>query len=83
MSHAKKLDFPFNDVVREATAAINRGMTVYQKFTCAKCGSRQTMTEPNVFFQFGKCERCGFETDLVMLGCNYAAVVSLIPITGP
>lgn len=64
-------DYPFNDVVDTAGDLINRGYTVYQKFTCEKCGQRLTMDEPNKFFISGTCDKCGHETDIQKHGCNY------------
>jgi hypothetical protein len=50
---------------------MEQGHTIYQKFTCYRCGSRQTMAEPNVLFHEGKCEECGAITNLLVSGCNY------------
>jgi rRNA maturation protein Nop10 len=70
-------DFPFDDVAREAVAWMKKGHTIFQKFTCARCGSRQTMSEPNRFFMRGRCEQCGSETDILRRGCNYAVICSV------
>ena len=64
-------DHPFYDVAAEASAWLRLGHTVHQKFTCARCGTRQTMAIPNVFFERGQCEECGYETNIVARGCNY------------
>lgn len=45
-----------------------KGHTVWQKFTCAKCGSRQTMEEPNACHVAGRCEECNHRTDLIETG---------------
>jgi Zn finger protein HypA/HybF involved in hydrogenase expression len=66
-----KLDFPFMDVVQGAQDAMMAGATIYQKFTCFHCGSRQTMSEPNKMFIHGICEECGKETNIKLRGCNY------------
>jgi transcription elongation factor Elf1 len=64
-------DHPFYECVDAASALIEKGADVYQKFTCAKCGSRQTMEEKNKFFKTGRCEECGHVTDVESQGCNY------------
>jgi len=46
----------------------------YQKFTCEKCGSRQTIDEPNTFYTSGSCEECKHITDIAKRGCNYMMV---------
>lgn len=48
--------------------------SVFQKFTCASCGSRQTMAMANAFYTTGECEACGAMTDIRAKGCNFAAV---------
>lgn len=67
-------DYPFYDVFTEAERLVREGHTVHQKFTCASCGSRQTMEEANVFHKLGKCEECGHTTDIEAQGCNYMAM---------
>ena len=69
-----RVDYPFYEVVKTAKELINEGATIYQKFTCCKCGSRQGMDVPNTFFKKGKCEECGWETNLIIAGCNYMVV---------
>ena len=56
--------YPFDEVVREAGRRISRGVTVFQQFACARCGSKQTMDEPNMFYIGGRCEECGALTDI-------------------
>lgn len=65
------MNHPFFEVAAEAKKHIDAGNTVWQKFTCTGCGSRQTMEEPNKFFTTGQCEECGHVTDIVATGCNY------------
>jgi hypothetical protein len=67
---------PFDEVVCEAEGRISRGVTVYQQFACARCGSKQTMDEPNVFYTGGRCEECGAETDIRADGCNYLVILT-------
>lgn len=69
-------DYPFAEVALDAQEKMRAGHTVHQKFTCRFCGARQTMAEPNQFFAKGKCEECGAETDLIVMGCNYVLVAS-------
>lgn len=72
-----QLDHPFYEVARQGAQYIESGRTVHQKFTCAKCGSRQTMGQPNMFFIKGTCEECKHETNLVLAGCNFVVVLDL------
>ena len=67
---------PFGEVVRLADEQIAKGATVYQKFTCAGCGTRQTMEKANVFYTEGRCEECGTITDLQETGCGFLLMLS-------
>jgi len=49
---------------------------VHQQFSCARCGSKQTMDTPNVFYTGGRCEECGTETDIRADGCNYMVILT-------
>src|SRR5258705_13884031 len=62
------LDHPFYEVANLATKHILAGHSIHQKFTCRRCGSRQTVAEPNKIFEKGECEECGCVTDLVVNG---------------
>jgi hypothetical protein len=42
-----------------ADAQIQKGMTIWQKWTCPNCDSRQTMDTPNVLYRSGRCQECG------------------------
>jgi hypothetical protein len=53
---------------------LDNGCHFHQKFTCAGCGSRQTIEEQDKFFAEGKCEECGHVTDLKRRGCNFAII---------
>lgn len=64
-------DFPFKEVAAEAEKHVQNGFQVFQKFTCAKCGARQTMAVPNTFYTTGSCEECEHVTDIEKQGCNY------------
>lgn len=64
-------DFPFDKVTRKAAKIAALGGYTFQKFTCAGCGARLTMDEPNVFHETGSCDRCDVVTDIRKRGCNY------------
>ena len=66
--------YPFGDCVEAALARIVAGHTIYQQFNCAHCRVKQTMGIPNRFFMRGKCEECGYETDIECDGCNYMVI---------
>lgn len=67
-------DYPIEEVAAMAAPLIEAGATVYQKFTCHNCGSRQTIDEPNTFFHFASCEECGRVTDIETAGCGFLMV---------
>jgi hypothetical protein len=67
-------DHPFDECIETASQLIDEGATIYQKFTCRNCNSRQTIDEPNKFFTHGKCEECQHITDLRFAGCNYLLI---------
>lgn len=66
-------DLPWDELLARADDAIAGGATVYQKFTCALCGTRQTMEAPNRFYTEGQCEACRHVTDLIKTGGGYMA----------
>ena len=68
-------DYPIENCVETAEKIIEGGGEVFQKFTCEKCSSRQTIDEPNVFYTSGKCEECNHVTDIRKSGCNYLAIL--------
>jgi hypothetical protein len=68
---AKVRNFPFKEVVARADALAKDGAVIFQKWTCAHCGSRQTMDKPNAFYVEGECEECHKVTDIQAAGCNY------------
>lgn len=69
------VDKPFYDVLISGERLIRRGATLYFKFTCEECGSRQTFDKPNKLYEEGECERCGHVTSLVENGCGYMLVI--------
>jgi len=73
------LDHPFYEVANLATKQILAGHSIHLKFTCQRCGSRQTIAEANKIFEKGECEECGGVTDLVVNGCNFVLVARVSP----
>jgi hypothetical protein len=70
---------PFYRVAADAQEKVRQGFTIHQQFICCRCGAKQTMAEPNQFFQRGVCEQCRAETNLLIAGCNYLSMISLHP----
>ena len=70
-------DYPFDEVAKTAKELADNGALVYQKFTCDKCGSRQTIDEANKFFTTGRCEECDHVTDIRKKGCNYMVYIGI------
>lgn len=68
-------DFPFDVVCDKARDLAQQGYEVHQKFTCAGCGQRLTMAEPNHFFETGTCDQCDTITNIKAHGCNYMVIV--------
>jgi hypothetical protein len=66
MSHYN--DLPREELLRAADRAImeftgaNQVAQVRFKFTCEKCQTRCTFTEPNMLFETGDCSVCGHTT---------------------
>jgi hypothetical protein len=73
-------DYPLEAVVAKASVLIAKGCEVYQKYTCAGCGARLTMTKPNVFHHSGTCDRCSGVTNIRWHGCNMMVVSSRWPL---
>jgi hypothetical protein len=57
-------------VIAKADQWIAKGSRVHFKWSCAKCGARQTFPEPNSFFITGECEECKHVTDLLTPEAN-------------
>jgi hypothetical protein len=70
-------DHPFDECVVAAVQLCEEGSDVYQKYTCAHCGSRLSMEEPNKFWDYGSCDKCEPEkvTDIRKHGMNYMIVM--------
>jgi hypothetical protein len=60
-------------------ALVRSGSDVHFKFTCARCGARQTFEDRNKFFKLGRCEECQHITDLFHRDAqvNYLLVMEL------
>lgn len=70
---------PLYETIVDANKQIAKGHTVWQKFTCSNCGSRQTMAEENKFYTEGICEECGHSTDIEKDGCNFIMLMTSDP----
>lgn len=75
----KPKDHPFDEVIAEVERQIAMGRICYQKFTCAGCGARLTIEEPNKFHTLGTCDKCPAVTDIKKQGCNYMLVATSRP----
>tara|TARA_Y100000310_G_scaffold267782_1_gene279962 strand:+ start:4767 stop:5126 length:360 start_codon:yes stop_codon:yes gene_type:complete len=52
-------DIPAIQLITQVDRLLSEGATVYVKFTCHNCGSRQTSSVPNTFHTHGyNCEEC-------------------------
>lgn len=69
-------DGPFEDVALKANELVKAGATVFFKFTCIHCGSRQTFDVPNSLYEEGECEECKGITNLREHGCGFLMVVT-------
>jgi hypothetical protein len=70
-------DYPFDEVAAAAEKLANAGHKIHQKFTCAGCGQRLTIEEPNVFYTEGTCDQCPAVTNIREQGCNYLIYMRL------
>jgi predicted nucleic-acid-binding Zn-ribbon protein len=66
-----QIDYPLEEVAKSASAIIDVGGLVFQKFSCSECGQRLMMDVPNIFYVEGACDKCGHVTDIRKAGCNY------------
>ena len=68
---------PFAEVLRDAEEYANAGIDVHQRFICEACGNDTLgIEEPNTFYKYGQCDRCGHTTDLEKTGCNFCAILT-------
>ena len=68
-------DISLEEAERQANVLIDVGAQVFFKFTCRGCGSRQMFSVPNTLYPEGKCEECGFVTNLREHGVGYMLVI--------
>jgi hypothetical protein len=69
---------PFDEVVQRARQWAAAGAIVHQRFACEACGNDTLgIEEPNTFYEFGQCDKCGHTTDLKKTGCNYLLIAKL------
>jgi len=68
-------DYPIEEILEAFKEMVPEGDILYQKWTCGDCGSRQTMEQPNLVFAHGKCEGCGFITEIKK--CNFLLIRNL------
>ena len=61
-------DLPVEEIARQADEQIQKGFTIWQKWTCSHCGSRQTMEEPNLLYRSGRCQACDKVSVIVVCG---------------
>jgi rRNA maturation endonuclease Nob1 len=63
-------DLPNEELLRHANIVIQSftdlgiKAEVYFKFTCANCGNRCALDQPNVLFEKGTCDKCGHLTHI-------------------
>lgn len=62
----KPKDLPREELMRLADQTLRTypGSQVHFKFTCAHCGRRCTLAEPNRLYERGECDGCGKETEI-------------------
>jgi hypothetical protein len=70
----KHKDYPLTECLEAMNKLVLKGATVYQKWTCERCGDRVTANNPNTITAHGHHEDCGHVTDLTIKGCNYTAM---------
>jgi phage terminase large subunit GpA-like protein len=71
------MDYPLIQMATEANRHVEAGATVWQKWTCEHCGSRQTMEKKNTFYKSGRCEECGQVT--IIEKCGYTLLMESQP----
>src|SRR5262245_43358154 len=57
-------DLSRGELVRQCNARLHEGWSVLFEFTCAHCGQRCTLHNPNILWDSGFCSRCGQETEI-------------------
>ena len=61
-------DLPIPEIIQMAQGLIESGCIVHFKFTCEKCGARQTFEAPNRLYERGICEECEHITKIKKAG---------------
>lgn len=80
----KRIDFPLEDVARQCGEHQRLGRMFWQKFSCEKCGERNTIEVPNQLYAQGTCSDCGHTTDLRVTGCNFLLAFQVVrPVPEP
>jgi hypothetical protein len=76
MKVVKYKDFPLEECLAKANEILKGtpNTRIFQKFTCAGCGSRLTIAVPNEFHSSGTCDNCDAVTDIRKSGCNYLVI---------
>lgn len=54
-------DLTREEIRQKAEELIQKGGTIYFKFTCSQCGERCTASEPNTMYPQYECHACGLE----------------------
>lgn len=68
-------DLPWLELLRLARKTLrNPRATVFGKWTCQGCGSRQTFEEANRIYTSGICEECHHETSLLKHGGGMSVI---------
>lgn len=61
-------DFPREEIIKGAERVLRSHKPgtaeVHFKFTCANCGTRCTLQQPNSLPSHGECYQCGHETEI-------------------
>lgn len=61
-------DLPRAEAIQQAEELARQGWTVHFKFTCANCGERVVLQDPNTLYERGECCICGHDTELERVG---------------
>ena len=67
-------DYPLEEVLQRFQELAAQGSLCFQKWTCAHCGSRQTMDVPNRLYRSGRCEECQKVTQITK--CNFLLIMT-------
>jgi hypothetical protein len=70
-------DFPLAECKETASDFIADGGTLYQRWTCSHCQTRQAMKEANKFFSTGQCQECRKISEIH--ACNYSIDLKTAP----